>query len=79
MIGDVSLFHALNKLAAPHSLVPLINLTGDGSICGSQVRLTPIGAEVLAGHLDRVALNGWSMTLGGIHVHVDPGGEVPRS
>ncbi|MEM1315673.1 MAG: DUF1835 domain-containing protein [Pseudomonadota bacterium] len=79
LVGDLSLFHALRTLADPSLPRPLVALSGDGTIRGSEAAFTPFGAEVRAGRADRVATNGWRQSLGGLEVDAAPGEPVPRA
>jgi hypothetical protein len=61
-LGDATAFARLKELArGPEPL-----LTGE-------LALTAAGADVLAGHADRVALNGFDRWLGGVHLRAGDG------
>ncbi|MEM8837905.1 MAG: DUF1835 domain-containing protein [Pseudomonadota bacterium] len=79
LIGDLSLYFALRRLGDLRLPSPLVTLTGDGTMRGTDVALTSYGEEVLAGRADRIAANGWRLELGGISFDVPPGGEAPRA
>lgn len=79
LTGDLALLDSLHGLAAPAARVPLVALSGDGTMGGTEVSLTGAGARVHAGAADRVALNGWRSNLGGLRIDAPPGGEVPRA
>ncbi|MEM8797093.1 MAG: DUF1835 domain-containing protein [Pseudomonadota bacterium] len=79
LIGDLSFYHALRRLGDLRLPSPLVTLTGDGPLRGTDIVLTPFGEEVIAGRADRIAANGWRIELGGISFDVPPGGDVPRS
>ena len=77
--GDLSMHDALRRLAEPRAPHPLVILTGDGTMRGTEVVLTPFGRDVLAGRADRVSANGWRTELGGLSIDAPPGGGVPRA
>jgi len=57
-MGDLSLFHRLLQLGAPHRREPLIQVFGDGKeMRSTEVQLTPFGDEVVAGRQSNYPAN----------------------
>ena len=75
-MGDTTFWRRIRELAA--GPVPLVRTEGDVSDPpAGRAAITDAGKAVLAGDADWVALNGFDRWLGGTHLHVPLGAEVP--
>jgi hypothetical protein len=69
LIGDTYFFWRLQRMAAAELPRPLLTLRGDEtSMQGTQVELTPFGAEVLDGRASSWPVNPIDYWAGGVHV-----------
>jgi hypothetical protein len=72
-LGDSGCYAIIRDLAlAPHPLLRYEGRNPDDEPGAGRVALTDMGARVLAGGVDGVALNGIDRWIGGMHLH--PGG-----
>ncbi len=71
-IGDVYLFHRLIKFSQNYSQNPLVELFGEikskYSMRWTEISITELGKEVLAGHKNNIELNGIDDYIGGVHL-----------
>lgn len=68
-VGDAQLFAWLKSLGAPSSEHPLVSFAGNtANMRETEVRLTDVGENVLAGKANFVTLNGIDDWVGGIHL-----------
>lgn len=67
-VGDAQLFYWLKGLGAPALEHPLVSITGNTDLRDTEVRLTEMGRQVLAGQQNFVSLNGIQEWVGGIHL-----------
>ena len=73
-VGDQYLFARLHRLADPSLPHPLLSLSGDiVRLRGTEVHLTDVGRDVMAGKENFVSLNGIDDWVGGTHLDAKAG------
>jgi len=73
-VGDLYLFHRLQRLGHSNLKAPLVRLRpGNQSMRETNVELTDAGHQVLDGEVSHLTLNGCDDHIGGVHLNKDTG------